>query len=574
MSERELSQAIDRAAVPEPWRVKALDAWRLLPQRELVAKTLIALLDRHAELFAEREGALERLLALAAQGDYPRRMLEQIEGLAPFVYEMAKEELVAQFKAPRELPEALDAKIRGLLPMSREQRLAEREAVMDALRLFKRRASMALYAREIWGASGVRDTTAALSRLAEATLQGALLTAAALCDEPALAAQVCVLAMGKLGGEELNYSSDVDLIFVCSAEVASRAERHEAAARVMRELVGIMQEVTSQGYVFRVDLRLRPEGERGALLPSAEALAGYYLSCGRTWERSAWLKARPVAGRLELGAQVLSALEPFVYRRYLDFSALDELRQMKAMIERNARDVTVLGSALPEEQEAQPTSAPKRPGAREQSVGASRQRFGARAGPLRRATTSARRRRRRVSAFKVVSASSATTRPGQPQPQQHEKPEALSLREGDGGLYGWDVKIGAGGIREIEFFVQALQLVHSGTRATLRAQGTLEALDRMLYSGLLSHEDYEALCDAYDFYRRVEHRVQMERDRQLHALPRSREAMEALACRMGFDLGGVLRAPRGAPRGGAPALRGAVRAERAARRSAHVGAQR
>ncbi|MGH8111322.1 MAG: bifunctional [glutamate--ammonia ligase]-adenylyl-L-tyrosine phosphorylase/[glutamate--ammonia-ligase] adenylyltransferase, partial [Rhodanobacteraceae bacterium] len=248
-----------------------------------------------------------------------------------------------------------------------------------------------------------------------------------------------VLALGKLGGGELNFSSDVDLVLAYpeagTTDGARPLDNAEFFARVAREFVRVLAEVTADGIVARVDLRLRPFGDSGPATASFAAMEQYYQREGRDWERYAWIKARPVAGDLAAGKHLLETLRPFVYRRYFDYTALAGLRDMKALI-----DADVSRRDLAD-----------------------------------------------------------------------------------------DLKLGAGGIREIEFMVQLQQLIRGGRDASLRARGLLPALDACATRGYLSQRRARALREAYLFLRQLENRVQMFADRQTHALPPDATARARIA---------------------------------------------
>jgi [glutamine synthetase] adenylyltransferase / [glutamine synthetase]-adenylyl-L-tyrosine phosphorylase len=262
-----------------------------------------------------------------------------------------------------------------------------------------------------------------------------------------------ILGMGKLGGRELNFSSDIDLIFIyeedgetagtvgAAGETAGRLSHQEFFRKLGELLVKGCMEGTPEGSLYRVDLRLRPEGRSGAIAASLRSCELYYESWGQTWERQALIKARPVAGDGGLGAAFLQMMRPFVYRQSLDPAALEEIRAMKDRI-------TVTGGLD--------------------------------------------RRGRR------------------------------------------NVKLGAGGIREIEFFTQGLQLLHGGRNPWVRETNTLRALHRLAGQGLLADADYEALVHAYTFLRRLEHRLQIMHDRQTHALPEEPRELDRVARRMGY----------------------------------------
>ncbi|MGC4115880.1 MAG: bifunctional [glutamate--ammonia ligase]-adenylyl-L-tyrosine phosphorylase/[glutamate--ammonia-ligase] adenylyltransferase [Myxococcales bacterium] len=284
------------------------------------------------------------------------------------------------------------------------------------------------------------ETSAEMSRLAEACLEGALSHLASSSAVPAPVHGFCVLGMGKLGGGELNFSSDVDLVFV--HEDGGESERW---TRLAERLVKVVSEPTAEGITFRVDMGLRPEGRSGALVLSASSTERYYESFGRTWERAALLKARPIAGDRAVGERLLASLGPFVWRRSLDEAALEELRSLKRRVEERARAL------------------------------------------------------------------------------------------------GDDVKLGPGGIREVEFFVQALQLLHGGRREALRERSTLGALRHALVAGLVSLSDHDALAGAYVFLRRVEDRLQMVEELRTHRLPVAPPALASLAGGLGFADAGAFR---------------------------------
>ncbi len=240
----------------------------------------------------------------------------------------------------------------------------------------------------------------------------------------------CAVAMGKLGARELNFSSDVDLVYVYDRDGETEGQRpltHFAYFAKLAELVTeSLAKPTEDGFVFRVDLNLRPDGRNGPIVNSVRAAETYYQTFGRSWERNALVKARPAAGDLAAGNELLRQLEPFVWRRSLDLDVVAEIHAMKARID-------------------------------------------ARAGAEGKA----------------------------------------------------DLKLGKGGIREIEFFVSALQLLHGGRDETrsLRERAVLPALDRLLFAGIVPAKDRDELADAYLFLRRAEHRIQMMDGAQTHRLP-------------------------------------------------------
>ena len=256
--------------------------------------------------------------------------------------------------------------------------------------------------------------------------------------------QICVLALGKLGARELNLSSDVDLVFLYGEQGSTRGPRRvsnqEFFLRVARDTVRVLNETTADGFVFRVDMRLRPYGESSPLVQHRDAMENYYVEQGRDWERYAFIKARAVAGNMALGEDFLSWLSPFVYRRHLDYGAVESLREMKLLIDRQV--------------------------------------------------------------------------------------ETRELHD--------DLKLGAGGIREIEFIAQAHQLIWGGTKSELRQPRLLSVLDLMAAEGLLPEQDIDGLKTAYVFLRNSEHAIQGEQDRQTHSLPQMAASQGRLAEVMGF----------------------------------------
>ncbi|HVF65644.1 MAG TPA: bifunctional [glutamate--ammonia ligase]-adenylyl-L-tyrosine phosphorylase/[glutamate--ammonia-ligase] adenylyltransferase [Casimicrobiaceae bacterium] len=310
------------------------------------------------------------------------------------------------------------------------------------------RAALMLHtlARDLAGRADLGEVVAGVTRLAETCLDAAVRVhhreLTETFGEPygaqsGMPQSLIVVGMGKLGGAELNVSSDVDLVFVYPEEGETQGARKLANAdffaRLGRRVIGALNDVTEDGFVFRVDMRLRPYGDAGPLAVSYASLEQYLISQGRTWERYAWLKARPLTGRAHDGLTAL--VTPFVFRKYLDYDAYDGLRDVHRQI-------------------------------REQGV----------------------------------------------------------RRD-----YRDDIKLGHGGIREIEFTVQALQIVRGGREPTLRVRGTLPAIDALVARRLLPSQAAASLRDAYTFLRRLEHRLQYRDDQQTHALPADASERELLA---------------------------------------------
>ena len=329
--------------------------------------------------------------------------------------------------------------------------------VMSALRRHKQLEYLRIGALDLRTEQPVEDTMRELSALAEAALEIAyrFSRAATECDFGALIAPAAgeplrfvILGMGKLGGGELNFSSDIDLIYLYDEDEGESAggakgkcAPREFFSRVAETITRTMAEITDEGFVFRTDLRLRPFGTQGPIVQSLASALVYYEGWGQTWERSALIKARPVAGDTALGERFLREIEPFVYRRYLDFSTVEELREMKARIERE-----LLG------------------------------------------------------------------------PLNQER----------------NVKLGPGGIREVEFFAQALQLLNGGNDTAVRDANSLCALARLAERGFIPESEALSLSAAYRFLRQVEHKIQMVQEAHSHTIPEGDDEQTALARRLGY----------------------------------------
>ena len=326
------------------------------------------------------------------------------------------------------------------------------EALMRALRRLRRREMLRIAWRDLSGAADTDETLRDLSQLAEACIAATLGVVqhgfAARFGTPRSASgeaqSLVVLGMGKLGGLELNFSSDIDLIFAFpesgQTDGTKVVDNVQYFTRVGQRLIKLLHEATGDGFAFRVDMRLRPFGNSGPLALSYDALETYYLTQGREWERYAMIKARPVAGDEAAAAQLKALLRPFVFRRYLDYGAFESLRELKAMI----------------------------------------------AGEVAR----------------------------------------KGMRD--------NVKLGPGGIREIEFIGQAFQLLRGGREPELQTRGIRDVLALLGQGGYLPAADVAELRAAYDFLRRVENRLQMVADQQTHSLPGDEEGRARLAFAMGY----------------------------------------
>ncbi len=345
---------------------------------------------------------------------------------------------------PREVMRALlvppDAGVSGLSV----------DALGVHLRRVKRRAALYVALADTGGMWRLEQVTGALTDLADFAVQTALsalleaeiarnrLPGCRTVDDCA----IVVLAMGKMGAFELNYSSDIDLI-VLFDETRHRAEDFEtlrmAYVRLTRRLTRLLSDVTAEGYVFRTDLRLRPDASVTPVCLSMGAAERYYESMGRTWERAAFIKARPCAGDIAAGERFLETLRPFIWRRHLDFAAIEDAHDMRLRI----RSHKGLGGVVC--------------------------------------------------------------------------------------LAGHDVKLGRGGIREIEFFAQTHQIIAGGRDPDLRLRGTVPALRMLARKGWIPGGTAETLVRAYRAHREIEHRIQMLNDAQTHALPTTPERMARLA---------------------------------------------
>ena len=316
------------------------------------------------------------------------------------------------------------------------------DVIMKRLRDAKRRIAFLTALADLGGILSAETITKLLSRFAgaavAATLDHLLASAASegkirlvSQEHPSERSGIVVLGMGKLGACELNYSSDIDIVvfFDAQAEIITDPDdARELFPRLMRRLVRILQERTGDGYVFRTDLRLRPDPGSTALAIPVEAALIYYESRGQNWERAAYIKARPIAGDIAAGEAFLSEMVPFIFRKYLDYAAISDIHAIKRQIHAHK-------------------------------------------------------------GFGLVA------------------------------VHGHNVKLGRGGIREIEFFAQTQQLIAGGRMPHLRCRRTVDALDALHQAQWIDQVTAEELKSAYWFLRNVEHRIQMVRDEQTHTLP-------------------------------------------------------
>jgi len=333
----------------------------------------------------------------------------------------------------------------------------EQAELMRLLRVAKGKLALLTALADIGGFWALEQVTAALSDFAERSISlaiDAILLSAHKRGEimlpyPAIPSKdsgIIVLGMGKLGGRELNYSSDIDLILFYEPGILGykgRLSEQHFMNKLAHDLVTIMQDRDRHGYVFRTDLRLRPDPASTPPAITTEAAFYYYESVGQNWERAAMIKARPVGGDYAAGERFLKSIAPFMWRRNLDFAAINDIHSIKRQMD-SARGKTIQ-------------------------------------------------------------------------------------------LKGHNIKLGIGGIREIEFYVQIHQLIWGGREPSLRSRATCETLDKLTEFGLVDADKNRLLREAYSYFRKVEHRLQMVADEQTHSLPSTGDGIAHIACFMGYD---------------------------------------
>jgi [glutamine synthetase] adenylyltransferase / [glutamine synthetase]-adenylyl-L-tyrosine phosphorylase len=405
---------------------------------------------------AELEPSQAAELSMLLDQPAAKTILLGIAEFSPYLFDLIRNDAARLIRILQCEPEThLPALIESV---SREVFAAASEAdMMRLLRHMKAEAALMIALCDIGGVWPVMQVTAALTDLAVASVQMALRyvlrqeaargrLSPASTDAPEEDSGLFVLAMGKMGAGELNYSSDIDLIVFfdpASPTLARDIEPQPFFVRVTQAMARLLQQRTGDGYVFRVDLRLRPDPASTQVAMSIDAALHYYEREGRTWERAAMIKARPCAGDLMAGETMITELSPFVWRKHLDFAALADVHDMKRQMQtyRGQSEVAVEGH---------------------------------------------------------------------------------------------NVKVGRGGIREIEFFAQTQQLIAGGRHTELRVRPTLEALEVLASSNWITFSARDELSAAYNFLRRVEHRLQMIADEQTHSLPDNAEAVERFARFLGY----------------------------------------
>ncbi|MEO9776598.1 bifunctional [glutamine synthetase] adenylyltransferase/[glutamine synthetase]-adenylyl-L-tyrosine phosphorylase [Roseibium sp.] len=413
----------------------------------------------HAALF------LKDLLACTQAGEALSALLREKAGLeafltgiignSPYLRDLMLADPPRLLDLLREAPEV---RLDRLLVSAREARAEDEAGIMRSLRLLKHDLALTLGLADICGAIDLTRVTHALAGFADAALTATIRFCLAdlarrnrfepaYPEKPEVDSGLIVLAMGKHGANELNYSSDIDLIVLydpAKAPMAGNAEAPVEFVRLTRRLVKIMQDRTEDGYVFRTDLRLRPDPGATPLAMSVPAALVYYESLGQNWERAALIKARPCAGDIEAGASFLHEIAPFIWRKYLDFAAIADVQSIKRQIHMHKGHGTIA-------------------------------------------------------------------------------------------VAGHNVKLGRGGIREVEFFVQTQQLIAGGRNPALRGRRTLEMLDALCDADWIRARTRDDMAGAYGFLRDVEHRVQMLNDEQTQLLPKDEDGLRQVAALMGFD---------------------------------------
>src|SRR5882672_8039942 len=327
-------------------------------------------------------------------------------------------------------------------------------SVATSLRQLKRRLALNVAVADIAGVWPLDKVTGELSAFASGCLDAltdAILLQLARDGQLAIggnpeAAAFTVLGMGKLGADELNYSSDIDLILLYDRDASALANNDQVPrhlVRAARMLVQLMSESSVDGYIFRTDLRLRPDPGSTPLAMSVQAAELYYESVGQNWERAAMIKAHPVAGNRAVGERFVADMRPYIWRKHLDFAAIHDIHSIKRQIDAHRGGGTV----------------------------------------------------------KVL---------------------------------GHNVKLGRGGIREVEFYAQTQQLIFGGRDPTLRLRATCATLRALADAGHVAPAAADELIEAYGFLRRVEHRLQMVHDRQTHSLPGDEAGVAAIATFLGY----------------------------------------
>lgn len=409
--------------------------------------------DWLSELTPEQSAAMR---ALTAAFPPVLAILLGVAESSPYLFDLMRADPDRTLRLFRDEPEGALARL--IAQISAAAEAGDEAEAMRQLRVVKAEAALLIALCDIGGVWPVMQVTAGLTDIAGAAVRSALRFLSrqeiargrlqpADIDRPEDGSGLVVLAMGKMGAGELNYSSDIDLIVffdLAAPTLAPGIEPQPFFVRLTQSLARMLQQRTGDGYVFRVDLRLRPDPASTQVAVSTAAALDYYEREGRTWERAAMIKARPCAGDRKAGETMIAEISPFVWRKHLDFAALADVHDMKRQMQtfRGQSEIAV---------------------------------------------------------------------------ENH------------------NVKIGRGGIREIEFFAQTQQLIAGGRHPELRVRPTLDALNILTSNNWITEQARDELTAAYLFLRKVEHRIQMIADEQTHTLPADIEAMERFARFLGFD---------------------------------------
>jgi [glutamine synthetase] adenylyltransferase / [glutamine synthetase]-adenylyl-L-tyrosine phosphorylase len=380
-----------------------------------------------------------------------RALIEGVAGCSPYLSRLMARDFALVVDILRAPPR--DMLARACATAAKAGAADAQAEQIKTLRRAKDEAALAIALADIAGVWTVMEAAGAVSTFADAAVNAALTAAAKFAKLEHGARGIAVLAMGKHGGEELNYSSDIDLVLVFDHHAmgfATSSEAQAGAVKAAREMVNLLQTQTPDGYVFRTDLRLRPDPGVSALAISVTAAEAYYEAYGQNWERMAYIKARAAAGDIAVGTRFLQALRPFVWRKHLDFATIEDVHAVKRQIQ------SAKGGAKIE-------------------------------------------------------------------------------------FEGHDIKLGRGGIREIEFYVQTQQLILGGKNPALRSRTTLEALAALAANGHIADAVRDELSAAYRYLRMVEHRLQMVNDEQTHRIPQDADAIDRLALFTGETNAAALR---------------------------------
>jgi [glutamine synthetase] adenylyltransferase / [glutamine synthetase]-adenylyl-L-tyrosine phosphorylase len=411
-------------------------------------------IDFNAAIDKLAEG--RQLAALLEINTEAKALLTGIFGNSPFLKRLIVKNPEAAMGFLKRPSKVSFAKVLADLELQMAE-AGDNPAAMKALRIGKARVALLIAMADLCGAWSLDDVTRALSEFADKCLDLSFRhmlrhqAESGKCiiegDSPEGTCGIGIIAMGKYGAFELNYSSDIDIVVFfepAKIPVTVGGDPQKLAIRLTKGLVTLMQEATGDGYVFRTDLRLRPDASATAVALSVDAASFYYETMGQNWERAAWIKARACAGDKNVGQAFLKSMEPYIWRRYLDYAAIEDIHSIKRQIHAN-------------------------------------------------------------------------------------KGHAKIAAEGH------NIKLGRGGIREIEFFTQTQQLIGGGRDRALRDNTTFGGLKALTKAGIVDPKVMDELVAAYRFLREVEHRLQMVNDEQTHVMPKTKEEVDAIGCFAGYD---------------------------------------